>query len=263
MRTYFTFTAGSTGTVTVNASNMTHELEAAWSGTGQASGSNNETYTIDVAAGQSYTVGFSSAGGLGYYDFDVTSEPTVDPVDPSADFDSNSLIDGFDFLAWQRGFGTVAPSAVKSDGDADNDTDVDASDLGVWELQYGTTAPIVAAASALIATEPTTTPSPVSVDLADVALAVAQAEEADGASGKREFVAHSPPLGFFTAGPIRQSDSVSGLSISSSAATSTLRDDESQSPEESRPSRRRAGWSYSRASWSDANCGETRSGAIR
>ncbi len=62
---YFTFTAGSTGRVTFTASNMTHELEAAWSGTGQVSGSSNETYTIDVTAGQTYTVGFSSAGGLG------------------------------------------------------------------------------------------------------------------------------------------------------------------------------------------------------
>ncbi|MCH7753158.1 MAG: S8 family serine peptidase, partial [Planctomycetes bacterium] len=70
---YFTFTAGSTGTVTFTASNMTHELAAAWSGTGQVSGSSNETYTIDVAAGQTYTMGFSSAGGLGYYDLDVTS----------------------------------------------------------------------------------------------------------------------------------------------------------------------------------------------
>ena len=70
---YFTFTAGGTGTVTFTASNMTHELEAAWSGTGQVSGSSNETYTIDVAAGQTYTMGFSSAGGLGYYDLDITS----------------------------------------------------------------------------------------------------------------------------------------------------------------------------------------------
>jgi hypothetical protein len=69
---YFTFTAGSTGMVTFDVSNMTHELEAAWIGTGQASGSGNETYAFDVVGGQSYTVGFSSAGGLGYYDFDVT-----------------------------------------------------------------------------------------------------------------------------------------------------------------------------------------------
>ncbi len=41
----------------------------------------------------------------------------------SADFDNDGDIDGGDFLAWQRGFGT--PSANKDDGDADNDADVD------------------------------------------------------------------------------------------------------------------------------------------
>ncbi len=76
---------------------------------------------------------------------------------PSADFDGNSLIDGFDFLAWQRGFGITAPNATKADGDADIDQDVDGDDLTVWENQYGTAAPVVAEASLL---------SPQLVDLA-------------------------------------------------------------------------------------------------
>ena len=78
---YFRFTAGTTGTVTYAASNLTHELEAAWFGAGQASGSNNEFYTIDVTAGQAYTVGFSSSGGLGYYDFEITSESAFNYTD--------------------------------------------------------------------------------------------------------------------------------------------------------------------------------------
>ena len=149
----------------------------------------------------------------------------------SADFDGGGFIDGFDFLLWQIGFGTPAPDATKADGDADNDLDVDGDDLDVWELQYGTAAPIVAVTSALIASEPTSQPSLASGDLVDVALAMALAEEANGASGKREFVAHSPPLEFFSAEQIGRSDSVSAPSISSSATTSTLRDDERQSPE--------------------------------
>ena len=86
---------------------------------------------------------------------------------PSADFDSDTDVDGFDFLAWQLGFGTLAPNATKSDGDADNDLDVDGDDLIVWEAQYGTTpAPLVAAivaeqaavqSSALLASGPATT----------------------------------------------------------------------------------------------------------
>ena len=75
---YFTFTAEDTGTVTFTASNMTHELASQWQvigGTGTWSGTNNEILTVDVAAGQAYTVGLESGDGLGYYDLDVTAEP--------------------------------------------------------------------------------------------------------------------------------------------------------------------------------------------
>ena len=69
----------------------------------------------------------------------------------SADFDGDGDIDGTDFLAWQRGFGTL--NANKPDGDADNDTVVDGVDLGIWESQFGLSAP-VAAATASLASEP-------------------------------------------------------------------------------------------------------------
>ncbi|MCH8840335.1 MAG: VCBS repeat-containing protein [Planctomycetes bacterium] len=75
----------------------------------------------------------------------------------AADFNGDGFITGFDFLAWQRGLGTIAPNATKADGDADNDLDVDSSDLDVWESQYGTAAPVVAPAFRL---------SPQLVDLA-------------------------------------------------------------------------------------------------
>jgi parallel beta-helix repeat protein len=65
----------------------------------------------------------------------------------SADFDIDNDIDGFDFLLWQRGFGTPAPNAAKSDGDADNDLDAEGGDLGVRESQFGQPAPAVAASS--------------------------------------------------------------------------------------------------------------------
>ena len=148
----------------------------------------------------------------------------------SADFDSDGFINGLDFLLWQIGLGTPAPDAVKTDGDADNDLDADSSDLSVWELQYGTAAPLAAAASALTATEPVSQASLTSSDLADVALAVTLQERADGIPSKREFVAHSPPLEFFSTEPIRLSDSVSGPGISSSATTVTPPDDQWQSP---------------------------------
>jgi hypothetical protein len=61
----------------------------------------------------------------------------LQPIVASADFDEDGDVDGRDFLAWQRGFGTPAPTAVKADGDSDNDTDVDGADLLVWQEQYG------------------------------------------------------------------------------------------------------------------------------
>lgn len=64
---------------------------------------------------------------------------------PSADFDFDGLVTGFDFLIWQRNVVTPAPLATKALGDADNDTDTDFGDLGIWELQYGGPAPLAAA----------------------------------------------------------------------------------------------------------------------
>ncbi len=73
---YFKFTASATGSVSFTVSNLTHDLTADWTSdtSGVWSGANNETFTIDVVAGQEYTVGFSSDDGLGYYDLDITSE---------------------------------------------------------------------------------------------------------------------------------------------------------------------------------------------
>lgn len=84
---YFSFTSGVTGTVTFTAASMTHDLEAAWQlngGGGEVSGAANEAFTFDVVAGQDYTLNFSSANGLGYYDFDITSEASFSFVDLGA-----------------------------------------------------------------------------------------------------------------------------------------------------------------------------------
>lgn len=82
-------------------------------------------------------------GGVASKTLSITAQMAPSPS--ASDFDADGDIDGADFLAWQRGFGST--SATKNDGDADNDSDVDGSDLAVWVSQYGQTAPIVAAAS--------------------------------------------------------------------------------------------------------------------
>jgi subtilisin family serine protease len=81
---YFRFTASSTGRVTFTASDMTHEMDAAWTlanGTGTVSGTDGEAFSFDVVAGQTYTVGLSSTGGLGYYDLEVASLNTFTYTD--------------------------------------------------------------------------------------------------------------------------------------------------------------------------------------
>jgi hypothetical protein len=113
----------------------------------------------------------------GAYELQVTAD--------SADFDGDLDIDGFDFLAWQRGYGIQPPIAAKSDGDADDDLDVDDDDLVVWESQFGTgSASLVVATSTAI--EPSVasslksesvglTAEPLSAELVDVAIAMDQA----------------------------------------------------------------------------------------
>ncbi len=82
---------------------------------------------------------------------DIGAFEVRDPV--SADFDMDGDIDLFDLLALQRGFGTAAPSAAKSQGDADNDLDVDASDLAEWDAAFGQGAlPVTASAVDCFAT---------------------------------------------------------------------------------------------------------------
>jgi hypothetical protein len=55
---------------------------------------------------------------------------------PSADFVDDNIINGADFLAWQRGFGMTA-GVSQANGDSDYDNDVDASDLASWLSSYG------------------------------------------------------------------------------------------------------------------------------
>jgi hypothetical protein len=76
------------------------------------------TYTLKVAGsgGADYGLAWRSSSS-----FDV----------PSADFNGNGVVDGADFLIWQRNLGTLV-NAPANRGDADGDGDVDFADLGLW-----------------------------------------------------------------------------------------------------------------------------------
>lgn len=66
-------------------------------------------------------------------------------TEPSADFDGDGNVDGRDFLAWQRGFGSSDASPAQ--GDANGDGHVDGSDLTVWQAQYASPVPVQAVAA--------------------------------------------------------------------------------------------------------------------
>jgi hypothetical protein len=86
-----------------------------------------------------YTLGFSdedlpgavSLGPLTLTLSGIVASPAVD----SADFDSDGMVDGADFLAWQVGVGTSA--AGPAQGDANGDMAVDGADLAIWQQKHG------------------------------------------------------------------------------------------------------------------------------
>lgn len=64
----------------------------------------------------------------------------------NADFNSDGIVDGSDFLAWQRGFGATT-GGTKASGDANGDGAINGDDLTIWKNQYGTSpaTPVAAA----------------------------------------------------------------------------------------------------------------------
>ena len=99
----------------------------------------------------------------------------------SADFNSDGVVSGFDFLRWQRGFGTSG-IAIHADGDANHDGFVDNADRVVWEIQYFNSTPKATVVSAPVSAEsissaPIAEPLLARNDLVDVALAVGLASE--------------------------------------------------------------------------------------
>lgn len=68
----------------------------------------------------------------------------------NADFNNDGMVDGSDFLTWQRQFGATVPAFTN--GDANGDGAVNAADLAVWRDQFGSPPPAQVAAAASFTT---------------------------------------------------------------------------------------------------------------
>ena len=63
-----------------------------------------------------------------------------------ADFNNNNVVEGFDFLTWQRSFGGPGTPTT---GDANGDGAVNAADYQIWRTQFGGAPPQTAALTAV------------------------------------------------------------------------------------------------------------------
>ena len=107
-----------------------------------------------LGTGYNGSVSISYVGGTGN---DVVLNLVANAVH-NADFNGDGVVDGNDFLAWQRGNGT-ATGATLQQGDANGDGAVNAADLQLWKEQFGqpavppqTAAPIPEPTSAALVT---------------------------------------------------------------------------------------------------------------
>jgi hypothetical protein len=97
-------------------------------------------------AGHTYAFYSVATDHVGHVEaFPATHDAATRVVAPSytlsADFDANGVVDGADFLKWQRGLGASGPQVTRADGDANEDKVVDGVDLDAWKAAAGSLPP--------------------------------------------------------------------------------------------------------------------------
>lgn len=100
-----------------------------FSGTESGIIDNSEIGVYSQATGQFGTV--NDFVNVVFENFDFDGPPSVD----NADFNGDLVVNGSDFLIWQRGVGTASPTLAN--GNANGDNAVDGLDLAVWQSQFG------------------------------------------------------------------------------------------------------------------------------
>jgi hypothetical protein len=119
-------------------------------------------YLTNLGPG-TYTLKVSGAAN---WDYGLAWRTATSFNSPNADFNADGIVDGADFLVWQRN-STLLVNATNSQGDADGDGDVDADDLTLLKNLFGTTTAPPPMAVARIAAVPE--PSAVALAAAGVA----------------------------------------------------------------------------------------------
>ncbi|BBO30574.1 hypothetical protein [Lacipirellula parvula] len=107
-------------------------------------------YLTNLGPG-TYTLKVSGAAN---WDYGLAWRMATSFNSPNADFNADGVVDGADFLVWQRN-STMLVNATNSQGDADGDGDVDADDLELLKNLFGTTtAPPMAVSMVAAVPEP-------------------------------------------------------------------------------------------------------------
>ncbi|MBA4106989.1 MAG: hypothetical protein C0485_14670 [Pirellula sp.] len=95
---------------------------------------------LDTSSGEFAVMGgrFFFGAHDGYHGYELWSAGPAPP--PAGDYSGDGMVDGADFLAWQRGFGSTA-APIGSGADGDGDGTVGSGDLDVWRDHFETPEP--------------------------------------------------------------------------------------------------------------------------
>jgi hypothetical protein len=106
---------------------------------GDPHGVNTANQFVETSQGVPY--GTKILGTLGSPNIYI-QDGDYDPTYYGEEYVFNGVVDGSDFLAWQRNFGFGGGQyATRQHGDGDLDGTVNATDLALWEANYGTVLP--------------------------------------------------------------------------------------------------------------------------
>jgi hypothetical protein len=98
-----------------------------------AAGGTESLANLTLQPGSEYFARITgSTANVQLYDLSLTAAVLF----PSGDFDKNGVVDGADFLLWQREFGATGASLA---ADANHDNRVNAADLSLWQAHFGET----------------------------------------------------------------------------------------------------------------------------